>query len=84
MSLSDMLQQAATQDSLEIPAGWGQGRATYGGLVAAVLLARVQAVAGGNARALANGFLYRACGSGAGSAQCRSIAPWQIGHSAGG
>ena len=47
MSLSDMLQQAATQDSLEIQAGWGQGRATYGGLVAALLLARGQAVAGG-------------------------------------
>jgi acyl-CoA hydrolase len=46
MSLDLLLQQAAQQDTLTIPAGWGQGRATYGGLVAGLLYSRLLAALG--------------------------------------
>jgi len=43
----DMLLGAAQQQAqIEIPPTWGQGRATYGGLVAALLLARLVGVVG--------------------------------------
>ena len=34
-----LLAAAAQQPDVTIPAGWGQGRATYGGVVAGVMLA---------------------------------------------
>ena len=46
MSLDHLLQQAAAQDTLTLPAGWGQGRATYGGLVAGLLYSRLLAALG--------------------------------------
>jgi acyl-CoA thioesterase len=45
MSIDAILAAAAAGPQIEIPPGWGQGRATFGGLVAAVLLARLQALA---------------------------------------
>ena len=36
-----LLAAAARQHAVTIPAGWGQGRATFGGVVAGVLVARV-------------------------------------------
>lgn len=37
MSLQDILNQVGNADQVEIPAGWGQGRATFGGLIAALM-----------------------------------------------
>lgn len=44
--LDELLKSAALHDDVVIPAGWGQGRATYGGLVAALLCARLRHVVG--------------------------------------
>ncbi len=33
MSIHQLLCQAYAEETVTIPAGWGQGRATYGGLV---------------------------------------------------
>lgn len=38
----DSIMEAADQDCLDVPAGWGQGRATFGGLVAAILIRHMQ------------------------------------------
>lgn len=43
MALQDMLDEAAKGDTLTIAGGWTQGRATYGGLIAAVQLAAMKA-----------------------------------------
>lgn len=43
MALQDMLDEASRGESLTIADGWGQGRATYGGLVAALHLASMKA-----------------------------------------
>lgn len=43
----DSWQQSHT--TLQIPEGWGQGRATFGGLVAAMLFEKMAAAAGGEA-----------------------------------
>ncbi len=42
MTLQDMLDQAAKGDTVTIADGWTQGRATYGGLVAALQLAAMK------------------------------------------
>lgn len=39
-AIDALLNAARRGENLDIPAGWGQGRTTYGGLVAAVLAAR--------------------------------------------
>ncbi|MFP5430236.1 MAG: thioesterase family protein [Gammaproteobacteria bacterium] len=44
--LDDLLKSAALQESVAIPEGWAQGRACYGGLVAALLCARLRHVVG--------------------------------------
>lgn len=44
--LDDLLQSAAQQEAVVIPEGWAQGRACYGGLVAALLCARLRHVVG--------------------------------------
>lgn len=44
--LDDLLKSAALHESVVIPEGWGQGRATYGGLVAAMLCSRLLHVVG--------------------------------------
>ncbi|MDP2227006.1 MAG: thioesterase family protein [Moraxellaceae bacterium] len=44
--LDELLQHATTADSVVIPEGWGQGRATYGGLVAALLCQRLLGAVG--------------------------------------
>lgn len=49
--LDDMIAAAAT-GTAEVAEGWGQGRATYGGLVAAMLLARAEALVGAPERRL--------------------------------
>lgn len=36
-----MTSTLATSDSVTIPAGWGQGRATFGGLVAGLMMSRI-------------------------------------------
>ncbi len=41
MSIHTLLTTAAAQSTLTIPTGWGQGRATYGGLIAGLLVARL-------------------------------------------
>jgi len=41
MSIHTLLSTAATHSTLTVPAGWGQGRATYGGLIAGLLVARL-------------------------------------------
>ena len=42
MLLDHFIKNAAIQDEIEIPGGWGQGRAIFGGLVGALLVARAQ------------------------------------------
>ena len=42
MALSDMLEAAAAGGSVEVDTGWTQGRAIYGGLTGALLLASVK------------------------------------------
>ena len=44
--LDELLKSAALHDDVVIPAGWAQGRACYGGLVAALLCARLRHVVG--------------------------------------
>lgn len=44
MSLSALFDALKIQETVCIPAGWTQGRANYGGLVAAMLYARTQSV----------------------------------------
>lgn len=51
MTLDEMLDGAAA-GSAEIDPGWGQGRATYGGLVAGLLIARAETVVGDPLRRL--------------------------------
>jgi len=46
MSIQKILDLAKTQDQLTIPAGWGQGRATFGGLIAGLLCGRLIASLG--------------------------------------
>ena len=46
MSIHQLLIQAQTQNQMTIPPGWGQGRATYGGLVAGLLCSRLIATLG--------------------------------------
>src|SRR3954469_9165944 len=48
MTLDEMLDGAAAGRT-EIAAGWSQGRATFGGLVAGLLVARAEALAAGRA-----------------------------------
>lgn len=51
MTLDEMLETAGGGE-VDVAAGWGQGRATYGGLVAGLLLARAEALVGDGARRL--------------------------------
>ena len=44
MSIEQILEEASAGPHVEIPSGWGQGRATFGGLQAAIMVARVQAL----------------------------------------
>jgi acyl-CoA thioesterase len=46
MSIHQLLTQAKTQNIITIPSGWGQGRATYGGLIAGLLCSRLFAALG--------------------------------------
>lgn len=46
MGLAPLFDSLRHTETIEIPAGWTQGRATYGGLVAALLHARMAAVLG--------------------------------------
>ena len=46
MSINLLLEQVKTQSQLVIPEGWGQGRATYGGLVGSLLLSHLTAKLG--------------------------------------
>ena len=48
MSIDALIKQAATQPKLIIPPGWGQGRATFGGLIASLLYSHLQANLGEN------------------------------------
>jgi acyl-CoA thioesterase len=51
MTLDDMLDRAAGGAATIAP-GWGQGRATYGGLVGGLLIARAEALVGDRGRRL--------------------------------
>ncbi|WP_105101743.1 thioesterase family protein [Microbulbifer pacificus] len=42
MNLSNILQSARSDETATIPVGWSQGRATFGGLVAAMLYQRIE------------------------------------------
>lgn len=53
MTLDEMLDGAAA-GAAEIAPGWGQGRATYGGLVAGMMVARAETLVGDPARRLRN------------------------------
>lgn len=46
MSIHQLLCQAYAEETVTIPVGWGQGRATYGGLVAGLLCSRLIAALG--------------------------------------
>lgn len=48
----DSIMDAAEQTEMEVPEGWGQGRATFGGLVAAILIRHMQAHLGEGAAPL--------------------------------
>lgn len=45
----DSIIQTADQPEMQVPEGWGQGRATFGGLVAAILIRHMRARLGGDA-----------------------------------
>ncbi|HMY09766.1 MAG TPA: thioesterase family protein, partial [Marmoricola sp.] len=45
MTLQSMIAAATARSDIEIDEGWGQGRATYGGLISAPGLARMEAIA---------------------------------------
>lgn len=51
MSIDEMFTQAETGQAT-VADGWGQGRATYGGIVAGMLLARAEALCADSARTL--------------------------------
>jgi acyl-CoA thioesterase len=69
----DMLLGAAQQQAqIEIPPTWGQGRATYGGLVAVLLLARLVGVVG-TARVLRSVTVSFVGPVTAGAAELRSV-----------
>jgi acyl-CoA thioesterase len=51
MTLDEML-EAAARGATTVAGGWGQGRATYGGLVAGLLVARAEALCADSARPL--------------------------------
>lgn len=42
MLIDQILSSVEQQDTINIPAGWGQGRATFGGLVGALLIKKAQ------------------------------------------
>jgi len=44
MSIDSILAAASAGPQVDIPPGWGQGRATFGGLQGAILVARLQAL----------------------------------------
>jgi acyl-CoA thioesterase len=44
MSLSQLFSALGSQENIEIPTGWTQGRANFGGLVGAILYARIDAL----------------------------------------
>lgn len=44
MSLASLFESLRTQENIDIPPGWTQGRANYGGLVAAIMYARTVAL----------------------------------------
>jgi len=46
MSIEHLIRQLETQSTISIPAGWGQGRATFGGLLGSLMLSRLHAVLG--------------------------------------
>lgn len=46
MQLDQLIHAAAQAAPVDIPLGWGQGRAVFGGLVGALMIARAQAVVG--------------------------------------
>lgn len=46
MSLNALFEALKSSEHIEIPAGWAQGRAGFGGLVGAILVARVNALVG--------------------------------------
>ena len=46
MSIDQLIKQLETQPTITIPAGWGQGRATFGGLLASLMLSRLHATLG--------------------------------------
>ncbi|MEI2703395.1 MAG: thioesterase family protein [Baekduia sp.] len=52
MSLDRMLQEARDGENVVVDDGWDQGRATFGGVVGGILLARAESVAGDPAREL--------------------------------
>lgn len=45
----DSIMEAAAQKEMMVPEGWGQGRATFGGLVAAILIRHMQVQLGDDA-----------------------------------
>jgi len=46
MSIDQLLKVVETQSSIQIPAGWGQGRATFGGLLGGLMLSHLTAKLG--------------------------------------
>lgn len=44
MLLDQLLASATSAEAIDIPLGWGQGRAVFGGLVGALMIARAQAL----------------------------------------
>lgn len=52
MLLDQLLANAASAESIDIPLGWGQGRAVFGGLIGALMIARAQALVGEDSKVL--------------------------------
>ena len=46
MTINNLLDQAENQTKMTIPEGWGQGRATFGGLIASLLYSRLKSTLG--------------------------------------
>lgn len=57
MQLDQLLANAAQQQEISIPEGWGQGRALFGGLVAGLMVAHAEQLVNDTAKVLRSAFV---------------------------
>ena len=57
MQLEQLLAAAAQQETLDLPQNWSQGRATFGGLVAGLMVARAEQLVNDSTKVLRSAFV---------------------------